>query len=248
MSVRPARIADAASLRLLCLLAALSTIVSTLMPVVSRADEHPGDRFAIRAGIWPQKALSGSLGNTQITPGGQVYDLRIEEKRTTSPVIEISGLFHIRRFWWAEGDLGWSTRTRVHVGGVRPNVDSILLVAEGRVDFFPIFLGVRAVRTLGSYQSPHNVYARAGVSIVFAAESPGPSGALDSLRKYLNYEPATKAAFGFAAGIGGEVYYLGNIAAVADVQVRYVRFNYASKAKFDLSGVWFTLGFGYKTR
>jgi hypothetical protein len=231
------------------LLAVMSiALVGLVAPTASGSGVHEADRFAIRGGIWPHKAVSGSLGHTQITLNGPSYDARVEQKKAIAPFIELTGLFHIRRFWWAEGDFGWSTRTNISVGGVLPDVDSVLLIGRGRVDFFPLFVGVRAIRTLGTGRSPHNIYARAGLSIVFASESPGPSGALDSLQKYNVYDPGTEAAFGFAVGLGGEVHYYKSVAVVADVQFRYVRFNYGPEAKFDLSGVWFSLGFSYQTR
>jgi hypothetical protein len=229
----------------------------------SWARVREGDRFSLRGGIWPQKAITGSLGRTPITPQGPKYDARLNERATIAPFVELTGLFHIRNFWWAEGDLGWSGRLNIDVVG-KP-VDSVsgshdLKFGTGRVDFFPLFAGVRAVHNFGEGRSAPSVYARTGLSIIIANESPSAPVldtlvnhnqvvlVMDSLGKYGLYAPGSKAALGFAVGVGGEFHYYKNFSAVIDIQYRYARFDYAREAKINLSGIWLSIGLAISTR
>jgi hypothetical protein len=115
---------------------------------------------------------------------------------------------------------------------------------EGRVDFFPFFLGVRAIRDLGSQELPHNLYVRGGLSVLIASEQP--SFILADVRPV--YSAGTKAAFGFLIGGGGE-YYLGRrFGIIGDVVYRMSDLNYTDDGDFDLSGFWVSTGLTIRVR
>jgi len=231
--------------RRIVLPAILGTMGIATAPIGCWAQAGEGDRFCIRGGIWPQRSMSGIFGSTRLSPNDTTrYEARLAEKAAIAPIVELQGLFHIRGVWWAEGDFGWSGRGDIDVGGYSAS-DTVLL-GIGRIDFFPMFAGIRAVKELGTGKIPPNVYARGGLSIVIANESP--SRVHDTLMKYNIYDPGSKAAFGFAVGVGGEIRYLGNVSLVADIQYRYVKFHYARRATIDLSGFWFSAGFAIRTR
>ena len=224
---------------LLCLIAGAS-----LAPDTAMARTRQGDRFGIRGGIWPQSDIIGTFGTRRIYPSGDSLSIRIDEASRVLPYVEIFGLFHVRGLLWGEGSLGWSGRNDVQVGGFGRG-DAILL-GDGRVDFFPLFVGARLARPFGGQDLPHNVYARGGASLVFANESP--ELVQDSVLKYDIYNPGTEGAFGFLLGTGGEYYLNSTIALTADVSYRYTKFSYNRRAKFDLSAIWLGAGITLKTR
>ncbi|MBI5868467.1 MAG: outer membrane beta-barrel protein [candidate division Zixibacteria bacterium] len=210
------------------------------------ASPTKGDRFSLRGGIWPHRAISAIFGSVRLSPADTThYQARLAKPASIAPFIEIQGLFHIRNSWWAEGDLGWSGRRDVDVAGFAPEDKDTVLLGIGRIDFFPIFAGVRAMHEFGNIDAPHNIYARAGLSMVIANESP--SHVHDTLMKYHFYDPGSKLALGFAVGTGVEVHYLGNFFLVADVAYRYTKFDYANRGKIDLSGFWISAGITLRT-
>jgi hypothetical protein len=217
-------------------------------PDESCAQSHKGDRFCLRGGIWPQRAVSGVLGLVRLSQADTThYEARLAEKAAIAPFIELQGLFHLRGCWWAEGALGWAGRRDIDVGAFQ-STDTVPkgLLGLGRVDFFPIFAGIRAIKEWGNKKAPQNIYARGGLSVVIASESP--SYVFDTLTRYHFYDPGSKMAFGFAVGTGAEFHYYKSFSIVADIQYRYVRFNYATRAKFDVSGFWLSAGFAINTR
>lgn len=211
----------------------------------SQASVRAGDRFGVRGGIWPQPAISGSLGERAYSPQNSDYrfDARIDEGATIAPFVEIYGLFNIKNRLWLEASVGWAGHSSIDVGGFNAT-DSILL-AQGRVDFFPLFGGLRYSKQYGSNKHPHNVYARAGGSLVFANESP--DLVQDSVSKYGIYSPGTEGAFGFLVGGGTEFYFSRTFGIILDANYRYTHFNYAKDAKFNLSNVWIALGATIRT-
>jgi len=208
------------------------------------ARSRQGDRFGVRGGIWPQSDVVGTFGTRRIYPDGDSLRIGIDEAARILPYVEVFGLVHLRGLWWAEGSLGWAGRNDVQISGTG-RADKILL-GNGRVDFFPLFVGARLVRTLGGEERPHNVYARGGGSLVFANESP--DLVQDSVLKYDIYNPGTEGAFGFLLGGGGEFYLNSTVAVTADVSYRYTKFSYNRRAKFDLSAFWLGAGFTLKPR
>lgn len=223
-------------------------VVSAIVAMTSGtwADPGRGDRFTLRGGIWPQRAVNAIFGSVRTSPTDTThFQARLSEKSALAPFIEFQGLFHLRNYWWAEGSLGWSGRSDVDVAGFAPEDKDTILLGIGRIDFFPMFAGVRAVREFGNVNAPHNVYARAGLSILIANESP--SHVHDTLMKYQFYDPASKLALGFAVGTGIEIHYLRNFFLVADVAYRHAKFNYAERAKIDLSGFWLSAGITLRT-
>ena len=227
---------------ILFLLGALASVA--FMPECAAAQARQGDRFGIRVGIWPQGDVVGTFGKRSIYPTGESLTIRINEDSKILPFLEVYGLFHLGNKWWVEGSAGWSGRNDVQVGGFKTN-DSLLL-GNGRVDFFPLFAGIRAIQPLGGKRKPHNVYARAGGSLVFANESP--DLVYDSVLKYNIYNSGTEGAFGFLVGAGAEFYFARTVAAVADVQYRYVNFVYGREAEFNVSSFWLALGLTLRTR
>jgi hypothetical protein len=218
-----------------------------LAPTDASARTREGDRFGIRGGIWPQGEVVGTLDRRPIYPGGDSLDILIDEEAMVLPFLEIYGLFHLGGRWWAEGSAGWSGRTDVQIGGFSAN-DSVLL-GSGRVDFFPLFAGLRVVQPIGAEGRPHNVFARAGGSLVFASESA--DLVQDSVLKYNLYNPGTEGAFGFLVGVGGEYYINRTFGLLADVQYRYTNFNYLIRGRgvdFDVSAFWLAVGLTLKTR
>jgi len=207
--------------------------------------QRPGDRFGVRGGIWPHKAIAGSLGERGYSPNNPDYrfDARIDEDATIAPFVEVYALFHLRGRLWAEASVGWSGRADIQVSGV--NATDKILLGNGRVDFFPLFGGVRYSRQFGSAGHPHNVYARAGGSLVFANESP--DLVQDSVNAYGIYSPGTEGAFGFLAGGGSEIYVTPTFGLLLDVNYRYTRFSYGRDAKFNLSNVWLGIGATIRT-
>ncbi len=213
----------------------------------AQAQSHQRDRFGIRGGIWPHTAIEGSLGERDYaSPPQEDYrlDARIDEPASIAPFVEIYGLFHLDDRWWLEGAVGWAGRGGLEVGGFGAE-DSILL-GRGRIDFFPLFAGIRYIRPLNPDGNPHNVYARAGGSIVFANE--GADLLQDSITTYGIYSPGTEAAFGFLVGGGGEFYVTKKFGVLLDANYRYTNFKYAREAEFNLSNIWFSVGLIFRTR
>ncbi len=217
---------------------------AALAPESAVARDRQGDKFGVRGGIWPQSEIIGTFGATPLTRGGDTLSMRIDEESRILPYIEAFGVFHIRGPWWADLSIGWSGRNDVQVGGFGRG--DAVLIGSGRVDLFPMFAGVRAVKTLGAEKRPHNLYVRGGGSIVFANESP--ELVQDSILKYGIYSSGTEGAFGFLAGVGAEYYANETTAFVADISYRYTKFSYAREAKFDLSAFWFGAGITFRTR
>jgi hypothetical protein len=215
----------------------------SLAPDTAVARVRHGDRFGIRGGIWPQSEVLGTFG-ILVFPGGDSLRTGIDEEARILPYVELYALFHLNGPWWAEGSLGWSGRNDVQVSGT--GRDEKILLGNGRVDFFPFFAGVRAVRPFGVGDRPHNVYVRGGGSVIFANESP------DLVQgTILNsgiYNSGTEGAFGFLTGAGVEYYVEPTVAFVADISYRYAKFSYGREAKFDLSAFWFGAGITLKTR
>jgi len=219
-------------------------LCTALVPETGIARERKGDRFGIRAGIWPQSDIVGTFGTRRIYPDGDSLNIRIDEEAQALPFFEVFGMFHIKNAWWAEGSIGWAGRNDVQVGGFGRG-DAVLL-GNGRVDFFPMFVGLRGVKTLGIEERPHNLYLRGGGSLVFANESP--DLVQDSVLKYGIYNSGTEGAFGFLIGGGGEYYVDPTIAFNADISYRYTKYSYGRQAKFDLSAFWLAAGITIKTR
>lgn len=218
---------------------------TTLISETADARVRQGDRFGIRGGIWPQSDIVGTFGSRRIYPDGDSLSIRIDEDARALPYVELFAMFHLRGPWWAEGSIGWSGRNDVQVNGHQRGEIPILL-GNGRVDFFPMFVGMRGVKVLGKEARPHNVYLRGGGSVVFANESP--DLVHDSVLAYGIYASGTEAAFGFLAGTGAEYYIGSNIALDADISYRYTKYSYGREAKFDLSSFWLGVGITVKTR
>jgi hypothetical protein len=220
------------------LIVACALAVTVGRPVDTAARGRERDRFGLRIGIWPQAEIQGSFGRRQIYDDNQtIYNVRLNEESRILPFVEVFGLFHLGDRWWLEGSIGWTGRNDVNVDAVA-GADEFL-VGTGRVDFFPLFAGVRAIEQLGGRDKPHNLYARAGGSLMFASES---AELIDpDLRRGL-YAPGTEGAFGFLVGAGGEFYTAPGFALTADVAFRYSKFSYARDAKFDLSTLWLAAG------
>lgn len=220
--------------------------------MVSIADTCPaqsrgGDRFGLRGGIWPQAELDGSLGQRRFWPStNEVRDARINEPSVVAPFFEGFALFNIQNSLWAEGAIGYSQRRDIEVGGVPSDGDSVLFLGRGRIDLFPVFVGLRLIQPVGSPESGHNVYARGGGSIIFANESP--EIIQDSVSFYGLYSSGTEAAFGFAVGAGAEYYVARRTGITLDAQYRYSKFSYGRSSEFDLSAFWFGAGIVYRTR
>ncbi|MBD3298186.1 MAG: outer membrane beta-barrel protein [candidate division Zixibacteria bacterium] len=211
------------------------------------AQYHQRDRFGLRGGIWPHTAIEGSLGERDYaSPRQEVYilDARVDEPASIVPFVEVYGLFHLKNRWWLEGSAGWAGRGGLEVGGFGAE-DSILL-GRGRIDFFPLFAGMRYIRPLNPDGNPHNVYARAGGSVVFANE--GADLLQDSITTYGIYSPGTEAAFGFLVGGGGEFYFTRKFGVLLDATYRYTNFKYARDAEFNLSNIWLSLGLIFRSR
>jgi hypothetical protein len=223
------------------------TLVFLLLAQPVLGQQRAGDRFGIRGGIWPQPELDGTLGQRKFWPTAvEPLDARVREASVIAPFFEGFGLLNIRNSLWFEGALGYSQRRDVQVWGVALDGDSAILLGEGRIDLFPVFAGVRFIAPLGNPENGHNVYARAGGSIVFANESP--SYVRDSVSFYGLYSSGTEAAFGFALGAGGEYYITRRTGITVDAQYRYTNFSYGRKSDFDLSAIWIGAGIIYRTR
>ncbi len=231
-------------------LAALALIAVAIVasPAIIWGQTRQGDRLGIRGGIWPQPAVSGSLGQTHVYPANTdtLYTARFVEDGFIAPFVEIYGLFHLRSTLWLDLAAGWSTRRNIEVFGTRQEDTLVLFLGSGRIDYFPMFAGIRTVQNLGHGDKPHNVYARGGLAILFANESP--TVVQDSITKYRRYTPGTKAAFGFVIATGTEFYLTPNFGMLADAQYRYAKFRYTQDAKIDLSGFWLSLGITFRNR
>jgi hypothetical protein len=217
---------------------ACALAVTVCLPSDAAARGRERDRFGLRLGIWPQPEISGSFGQRAIYDDNPTpYNVRIDEESRILPFIELFGLFHLGDRWWLEGSIGWTGRNDVNVDAVA-GADEFL-VGAGRVDFFPMFAGIRAIEQLGGRDKPHNIYARAGGSLMFASES---AELIDPDLRYGLYAPGTEGAFGFLVGAGGEFYTTPGFALTADVAYRYSKFSYARRAEFDLSTIWMAAG------
>jgi hypothetical protein len=223
-------------------------VCAAFAPESAVARTRQGDRFGIRGGLWPQSEIIGTFDTRRIYPSGDSLRIGIDEEARILPYVEVFALFHLRGLWWVEGSIGWSGRNDVEVDGKyhRRPADIPVLLGNGRVDFFPMFVGARAVKQVGDELRPHNIYARGGGSIMFANESP--ELVKDSILKYGIYNSGTEGAFGFLAGVGAEYYTNETTALVADISYRYTKFSYAREAKFALSAFWFGVGITFKTR
>lgn len=230
------------TLLVLCLL----SLCAAFLTSNAWAQKPGGDRFGLRIGVWPQPSFEGSLGQLIVSEEAELvtYDVRVSEPSFAAPFLEFYGLFHLKGAWWIEGSVGWSGRWDVQVRGVpAPPRDSILL-GEGWVVVIPIFAGLRARHTLGSRSKPHTVYGRAGLSLIFANESPDVTSPLTDRV----YSPGSEGAPGFLLGTGGEFYFSRRFALTADANYRYSKFSYGADADFDVSGIWVSLGVQLSTR
>lgn len=228
------------------LILGLVFLCGALLPSDTWAGKREGDKFGLRVGLWPQPSFEGTLGRLIVADdiGVDTFAVRITEPSSLSPFLEFYGLFHLKGPWWIEGSVGWSGRWNVQVRGVpSPPRDSIGL-GEGWVVIIPIFAGLRARHTLGSRNTPHAVYGRAGLSLLFANESPSGTHAFTSRV----YSPGSEGAPGFLFGAGGEFYFTRRFAITADANYRYSKFSYGPEADFDLSAIWFSVGIQLSTR
>lgn len=217
-----------------------------LLPSDAGAAKRDGDKFGLRLGLWPQSSFEGTLGRLIITIDGQLdtLDVRINEPSFKAPFLEFYGLFHLKGPWWLEGSVGWSGRWNVEVRGDPPPPGESILLGEGWVVIIPLSAGLRARHTLGSRNTPHSIYGRALLSLIFANESPN----LTHPSTSRVYSPGSEGAPGFLFGAGGEFYFTRQFAVTADASYRYVKFSYGPEADFDLSGVWFSVGIQLSTR
>lgn len=238
----------------------LTTLLATAASHTdSYAADRQGDRFGIRLGAWPQSDVAGTLAPfIQFTNDPDtIYRATIEEDGQIAPFLELFGLFNLSGMWWVEISAGFSQRTNVQVDGIRveppvqpnaPKGDSTaskILLAEGRVDFIPLFLGARAVKDLGKSDHPHNIYGRGGVSMLIAAEQPN---AIHPTLDRTIYSEGTKAAFGFLIGGGAEYYLSNKVGLTADVAYRMSDLGYTDDGNFDLSGLWASAGITIRVR
>ena len=228
----------------------LVSLVILSSAVESAAASRQGDRFGIRVGAWPQSDVAGTLARISLLGGDTlVYDAVVEEKGHMLPFLELYGLFNLHSMWWVELSAGFSQRRDVEVTGYRlnpPPADTApqILLGQGRVDFIPLFLGIRAVKELGGVSHPHNLYARGGATVLIAADQPS----LVSPDVRGVYTEGTKAAFGFLIGGGGEYYLTDKFGLVGDVAYRLSDLNYTDQGEFDLSGVWISAGVTLRVR
>ena len=227
-------------------------IVAAILLASPSADaaKRQGDRFGFRLGAWPQQDVQGTLARISLSGDTLIYDAEVEEKGEILPFLELYGLFNLKGFWWVEISAGYSQRTSVNVDGDRvnpPAADTIprILLGEGRVDFLPLFLGVRGVKEMGTSERPHNIYGRGGISMLIAAEQPN---AIDPRVGRTVYSVGTKAAFGFLIGAGGEYYLDRRFGLVGDVAYRLSDLNYTDDGDFDLSGIWVSAGVTLRVR
>lgn len=232
--------------------AVIAILAWTLAAVApATAARRQGDRFGLRIGAWPQRRVQGTLANIRFhSDPDTTYAATVDEPSLVLPFLEIYGLFHLGGYWWAEGSVGWSRRSDVEVGGRRLEglpTDSLarILLGEGKVDFLPLFVGGRAVKEFGARPRPHNIYARGGLSLIFASESP--SIVHPRIGRSI-YNEGTKGGFGFVVGTGGEYYVADKFGLTADAQYRYAKLNYGDEANLDMSGFWLGAGFTVMTR
>jgi hypothetical protein len=214
------------------------------------AQRHQADRFGIRFGAWPQPHTSGDLAFIRLpSKADSVYRANVDEPSRVVPFVDLYGLFNLKGIWWAEISLGFSQRTGIEVRGIpnasgsgNPKGDTTvvpILLGQGRVDFFPMFLGLRAIHDLGGREKPHNIYARAGLSLLIASEQP--SALFRDIQASL-YSAGTKSAFGFLVGVGGEYYSSPRFGLTADISYRLSNLNYVKNDNFDLSSLWLSAG------
>ncbi len=242
-------------------------VLSAILLAVPQAGaaKRQGDRFGLRLGAWPQSDVSGTLGHIYFNEDADtippdldtLYRAAVEEDGQIAPFLELYGLFNVRGLWWVEISAGFSQRTNVQVDGIReipalkptdPKDDSLaskILLGDGRVDFIPLFLGVRAVKEMGAVDRPHNLYGRGGISMLIAAEQP--NGIHPRIGRGV-YSGGTKAAFGFLIGGGGEYYLNRRVGLVGDIAYRLSDLGYTDKGNFDLSGVWISAGVTLRVR
>lgn len=222
-----------------------------LLGGTASAQRRQGDRFGIRVGAWPHQDVSGKLKTVvfHLAPD-TIYDATVDEPGKIVPFFELYGLFNLKGIWWAEISMGFSQRTGVEVFGVQtepapsgdPKGDSTtnrVLFGEGRVDFFPMFLGLRAMHDLGHRDKPHNIYARGGLSLLIASEQPS---LIHPRVKGTAYTEGTKGAFGFLVGGGGEYYMSPRFGLTGDVSYRLSDLAYTKDGNFDLSSLWLSAG------
>ncbi len=223
------------------------------------AERRQGDRFGMRIGAWPQSDVAGTLASfIQFSNDPDtIYRAVVEEDGHVVPFLELYGLFNIRGMWWGEISAGFSQRTNVQVDGIRvepplppedPKGDSAankILLADGRVDFIPLFVGIRGVREVGTSDRPHSIYGRGGISMLIASEQP------NAIHPHIGrgiYSEGTKAAFGFLIGAGAEYYLDRRFGLTADIAYRLSDLNYTDDGEYDLSGVWFSAGVALRVR
>lgn len=221
--------------------------------------QRQGDRFGLRVGAWPLQDIAGTLGYIYFSEDPDtLYRAAVEEDGQIAPFLELYGLFQVRSMWWVEIAAGFAQRNDVQVDGIReeppptpvdPKEDTIgankILLGDGRVDFIPLFLGVRAVRELGATAHPHNLYARGGISMLIASEQP--SNIHPEIGRSV-YTEGTKAAFGFLIGAGGEYYLSRRFGLVGDIAYRLSDLNYSEDGEYDLSGLWASVGVTVRVR
>jgi len=218
----------------------------------TRHGHRQGDRFGLRLGAWPQRSVNGTLADSIRfhSDPDTTYAATVDEKGFVIPFLEFYGLFHLGGCWWAEGSVGWARRSDVQVDGLRQEglpTDSLyrILLGGGKVDFLPLFVGARAVHEFGVHPRPHNIYARGGLSLIFASESP------DAVHPRVSrtiYSEGTKGGFGFVFGTGGEYYVADKLALTTDLQYRYCKLHYADQADLNMSGFWLGVGLAVMTR
>lgn len=231
--------------------AALIFTMLTLAQVAEAQQQRHGDRFGLRVGAWPVPDVAGTLATVGLSGDTLIYDAVVDEPAQVIPFLELYGLFNLRGIWWVEVSAGFAQRTDVDVKGVRlepiPANDTTpeILLGSGRVDLLPLFLGLRAVRTIGGAERPHNLFGRGGVSMLIAAEQP--SAVYPSLQGDI-YTEGTKAAFGLALGIGGEYYVGRKVGLLADVQYRLADLNYSDNGDYNVSGIWAAVGVTIRVR
>ncbi|HUU45740.1 MAG TPA: hypothetical protein VM118_08400 [Acidobacteriota bacterium] len=228
------------------ILLALALICAGTTTEVS-ARSRRGDRFGLRIGNWPQSSMSGNLGRLAITRDDGDLDTvvaRFDEPSAIVPFLELYGLFHVKGMWSIEAAIGYSMRKNVEVTGHVENRQDSLGLGEGRIDFIPLFAGLRGEFPVGSGARNHNVYVRGGLSLIFASESPSLTHpGIDRV-----YSPGSEGAPGFVIGGGGEYYFASRYAVTYDMQFRHAWFTYARNAKFNQYGVWVSIGILVSTR
>lgn len=215
------------------------------------AAKRQGDRFGLRFGAWPQDEVAGELGKFTFTDSDSVRTAVVGAPSSSGLIVEGFILFSIHENLWFEGSLAWMRRRNVSVLGVldrsindkAPDID---LLGFGRVDFIPAFVGARYSKTVGQSTKPHNVYGRAGISLVFASESP--EIVYDRVRELNLYSEGSEGSLGLLVGAGGDYAITPKVAFVLDLSYRFNKFKYSRNGAFDISGPVVMIGLCFRTR